>query len=187
MSECVVLPKNDWQEILDAVRYGTEGSGLLRSGEVASEVMSLVSIIDGLVDDSLESFESSRLTSIPSYALSNRSNMTSVVLPNVTEVHPNAFRQNKGLLRADFSSLNCIHALAFYSAQALQTLIIRTNTVCPLESVTAFTSTRISIGDGYVYVPAALVEEYKQATNWTTFADNIRAIEDYPEITGGTI
>lgn len=33
------------------------------------------------------------------------------------------------------------------------------------------------------YVPSALVEEYKSAPNWSTYAEQIRAIEDYPEIT----
>lgn len=36
------------------------------------------------------------------------------------------------------------------------------------------------------YVPTSLVEEYKSATNWSIYAEQIRAIEDYPEITGGT-
>lgn len=35
------------------------------------------------------------------------------------------------------------------------------------------------------YVPTSLVETYKSATNWSTYAEQIRAIEDYPEITGG--
>jgi hypothetical protein len=40
-------------------------------------------------------------------------------------------------------------------------------------------------GTGYIYVPATLVDTYKAGTNWSTHADQIRAIEDYPEITGG--
>jgi hypothetical protein len=48
-----------------------------------------------------------------------------------------------------------------------------------------FASTPIASGTGYIYVPAALVDSYKGATNWSTYAAQIRAIEDYPEITGG--
>ena len=33
--------------------------------------------------------------------------------------------------------------------------------------------------DGYIYVPRALVDTYKKATNWTTLADQFRALEDY--------
>jgi len=35
---------------------------------------------------------------------------------------------------------------------------------------------------GYIYVPKELIEDYKKATNWTTYANHFRAIEDYPEI-----
>jgi hypothetical protein len=43
----------------------------------------------------------------------------------------------------------------------------------------------IEDGTGYIYVPSALVETYKTASNWVTYAAQIRAIEDYPEITEG--
>ncbi len=33
--------------------------------------------------------------------------------------------------------------------------------------------------DGYFYVPRALVEQYMIATNWTLYADQFRALEDY--------
>lgn len=33
--------------------------------------------------------------------------------------------------------------------------------------------------DGYIYVPRAYVEELKSATNWSVYADQIRALEDY--------
>jgi hypothetical protein len=45
--------------------------------------------------------------------------------------------------------------------------------------------------DGYIYVPKALLSDedetmdYRRATNWSTFASQFRAIEDYPEICGG--
>lgn len=35
-----------------------------------------------------------------------------------------------------------------------------------------------------IYVPSALVEQYQNATNWSVYASNFRAIEDYPEICG---
>lgn len=38
--------------------------------------------------------------------------------------------------------------------------------------------------DGFIYVPRKFVESYKVATNWSAFASQFRAIEDYPEICG---
>lgn len=35
------------------------------------------------------------------------------------------------------------------------------------------------------YVPSTIVDGYKSETNWSTYAAQIRAIEDYPEICGG--
>ena len=58
-------------------------------------------------------------------------------------------------------------------------MIIRSDTVCTLNSTNAFT------GTPYIYVPSALVNSYKTATNWSSYAAQIRAIEDYPEICGG--
>ena len=46
-------------------------------------------------------------------------------------------------------------------------------------------TTKLNAGTGYIYVPAAMVDAYKAATNWAKYADQIRAIEDYPAITGG--
>ena len=79
-----------------------------------------------------------------------------------------------------------IGTYAFYSCSALVTVILRyTDAVCTLAGTNAFTSTPIASGTGYIYVPSALIDSYKAATNWSTYADQIRAIEDYPDICGG--
>lgn len=187
MSEQVIMPKEDWQEILDTVRYGTEKSAPLRSAEVASAVGGILAEEDGILDGSVEYYKNSRLTSIRSYAFNSYKNILRVEFPNLTSVAAYAFQGCTSLEKADFSSLTLIGTFAFYRNSGLKTLIIRTNTLCELESTAALGGTAIANGEGYVYVPAALIDEYKQATNWTMYADNIRAIEDYPEITGETI
>lgn len=48
-----------------------------------------------------------------------------------------------------------------------------TATVVPLNNSTYFASTKIANGEGYIYVPEALVEDYKIATNWAVYADQI--------------
>lgn len=78
----------------------------------------------------------------------------------------------------------------FGKCAELTTLILRGNTVCsasyPVNSYNgALADTPIANGNGYVYVPRGLVDKYKKATNWVEIADRIRAIEDYPDITGG--
>lgn len=49
----------------------------------------------------------------------------------------------------------------------------------------AAAETAIENGTGYVYVPSALVDSYKITAPWSSMASKIRAIEDYPDITGG--
>lgn len=105
--------------------------------------------------------------------------------PNVTSVGENAFRGDSSLQQLDFSVCATIYQLAFISCTNLNVIIFRSPTVITLKNSNAFSSTPIASGTGYVYVPSALVDSYKAATNWSTYANQFRAIEDYPEITGG--
>lgn len=127
-------------------------------------------------------------------------------MPLLKSCSGRSFAANKKLIRADFPLLsnigtscfaNCtalefvrasptfINASAFQNCSSLQTLVLLGSTLCSLNNVNVFSGSAIQSGTGYVYVPAALVDEYEAATNWTTYASQIRAIEDYPEITGG--
>ena len=56
--------------------------------------------------------------------------------------------------------------------------------VCNLKSTGALLNTPIAQGTGYIYVPKNLMEQYKVATNWTLYATQFRAIEDYLDIIG---
>jgi hypothetical protein len=62
-------------------------------------------------------------------------------------------------------------------------ILRRTDKVCVLND----SGTNGVPTNTLIYVPRELVDAYKVATNWSTHADNIRAIEDYPEICGGEV
>ena len=68
-------------------------------------------------------------------------------------------------------------------SQSMQTILRNTEQVCK-QSSGAFAFSKIEKGGGYIYVPSALVDAYKVETNWSTYASQIRAIEDYPDICG---
>lgn len=72
----------------------------------------------------------------------------------------------------------------FNNCSSLETLILRSTTMCTLSKTNDFTNSGIANGTGYIYVPSALVDSYKSATNWSTYAEQFRAIEDYPDICG---
>lgn len=120
-----------------------------------------------------------------------------VNVPKLKTIGTSALSFTPKLQRLDLPSCTSIGASAFHKDFSLTTVILRSGNVCTLSATNVFqecyhyhgtknaTYNPNGLKDGYIYVPAALVDEYKAATNWSTFADQIRAIEDYPEITGG--
>jgi hypothetical protein len=125
------------------------------------------------------------LTTISAYSFYNCTTLEDVNFQCLTEIPTNGFREYGGVVRADFSVLRKIGSNGFYKCTKLETLIIRTDSVCTVVSGTVWTGTPILAGTGFIYVPKALIEDYKVATNWSALATQFRAIEDYPEITGG--
>ena len=142
-------------------------------------------LVNSLIDRTISgAYVNNTVTSIGRYGLSNCVKLTSVVLPAVQVTNANAMLGCSALTQADFSNLQHIQHSTFYGDKKFATLIIRTQAVAKLDATSAFKDTLIASGKGYVYVPSALVGSYKTATNWSTYANQIRAIEDYPDITG---
>lgn len=106
--------------------------------------------------------------------------LENVVFQAVEEIQNGCFNSCTNLKKADFHSLKAISmADCFNNDTNLTAVIIRSNSMATLGVATQFVNTPIARGTGYIYVPAALVEQYKTATNWATFADQFRALEDY--------
>ena len=59
--------------------------------------------------------------------------------------------------------------------------LLNTETVCVLVDKSAFQETLIESGNGYIYVPDKLIEQYKTATNWSVFANQIKPLSEYVE------
>ena len=124
------------------------------------------------------------VTELGSYAFTGASDLVTVNMPSLTSVVKNGFESCSSLTTLDFPKVTSIQASAFASCSKLTVLILRANRVVSLANVNAL-STALKTGGGYTYVPATLVDDYKAATNWSSYPDKIRAIEDYPEICGG--
>lgn len=131
------------------------------------------------------------LTSLGESAFSLCGQLKEVTFPLLKMATSSAFSTCKSLTKVDFSSLVRIDTLAFESCYILTAVILRSEIVCNLVNTAAFLDCYHLLGtvnktynpdglkDGYIYVPASLVDSYKTATNWTTFADQFRALEDY--------
>lgn len=117
---------------------------------------------------------------IDSYALNN-TKIRKFTSP-CNYVDSNAFGNCSMLEVVDFSpnGTGCIEYSAFYRA-SIKALVLRGEETTPwrLNDVSAFDTTPIANGEGYIYVPKGTIEAYKVATNWTVYADQFRALEDY--------
>ena len=119
------------------------------------------------------------VTDIGVYAFSSCSQLTIVSFPLVTSIGQGTFSGCSALTTADFLLVTSISHYVFQNCSNLTTLILRSKTISTLSNINAFGNTPISTGTGYIYVPRALVDTYKSATNWSTYASQFRALEDY--------
>lgn len=103
----------------------------------------------------------------------------------ISKIGENAFCGCTALTVVDVPEVTTIDANAFEGCSALEALILRSNTVVTMANANALGNSGIANGTGFVYVPSALVDRYKSATNWSVYSAQIRAIEDDPDIYGG--
>lgn len=125
-----------------------------------------------------------KLLEIGNASFAQCSSLKNISFSRVTSVDWYAFQLCTNLEKAEFYK-TCHFKHAFLQCEKLDTLILHsTDAICTTESST-LGGTRIANGTGYIYVPKALIEQYKTAQYWKNYADQFRAIEDYPDICGG--
>ena len=104
-----------------------------------------------------------------SYCIAN-TKITALALPklNTTSNMWHTFRQCSTLQAIDFNYGN-LYDNTFAGDSNLTTIVMRSTTLVPLGRVNAFTSTPFASGGtgGTIYVPSALIDSYKAATNWS--------------------
>lgn len=118
-------------------------------------------------------------TTIGNNAFSICQALETVNLPLLTTIPTSAFYNTKLLKTANFPLVTTINSQSFSGCRALLSFIIRSETICKLSNADAFSYSSLASGTGYIYVPKDLVESYKTATNWSTYATQFRALEDY--------
>lgn len=129
----------------------------------------------------MTTFQGPKVTTLNSYAFYGCSRLTEACFPQATSIPASCFYQCTSLKKADLGAAKSIGGSGFAYCSKLDILILRrTDAVVTLNS-SGFSGANF---DGFVYVPAALVDSYKAASNWTVHASRIRAIEDYPDICG---
>ena len=120
-------------------------------------------VADSMILRTITEFKDDVVKKIGACAFRNCKSLTLVDTPNVTTIVGDNWEAN-----------------AFQTCSALKCLILRNEeTICTLSHTKALNGSKIASGTGYIYVPSALVDSYKAATNWSTYANQFRALEDY--------
>lgn len=141
--------------------YGYLGEGVYESSteykvRISDSEYSETDISDGIVTRTLKSYSNSRIKAVGSRAFAGCADLISVDLSKVTSIAEQAF--------AD--------------AASLAKVILRSSNVCVLANANAFENTPIASGTGYVYVSDTLVDSYKAADNWQTYASQIKSVSE---------
>lgn len=100
---------------------------------------------------------------------------------NVNKIGVGVFYNCKKLILVDVPNVTSIESVACFGASKLHTLILRANSVCTLANTVGLYDTPMYYGNGGIYVPDNLVDQYKSATNWSTFANTIKPLSELEE------
>ena len=119
-----------------------------------------------------------KCTSIGNTAFNICTNLTTVNLPKCTSIGDYAFYNCTSLATIDLPKCTSIGEYAFENCTSLTTIILSNNQVATLGNINAFYSSSIVNGAGYIYVPDNLVDSYKTATKWSTYANQIKPISE---------
>lgn len=192
--------------IADAIRGKTGGTAPVAVSDMAAQIAGIQAggggddVLNALINRSITEI-SSNATSIGNYAFGYCSQLTTANFPVATSVGNYAFYECSALTTANFPAATSVGSNAFYNCSALTTadflvatsivnnvfkycskltmLMLRSEKMATLTFANAFSGTPIASGTGYIYVPSALIERYKVATNWSNYAAQFRALEDY--------
>lgn len=174
--------ETDVQAIADAIRAKTGKSDVMKVSEMSGEIdgIELGWTADDLARHGISGAITISTQIVDRFAFYLYTEITSVKTTATCEqLKTSAFRSCQGIQKVDLTAVQGIGAECFIWAYPLTQLIIRTATVCVLSNNSAFTDTPIASGAGYIYVPSSLIDSYKTATNWTTYASQFRSLEDY--------
>ena len=128
------------------------------------------------VFDSCSNLESvtigNSVTTIGNYAFTVCYSLTSVTIPDrVTTIGEGVFERCRSLTSVTIgNSVTMIGNRAFFSCDSLTSVYCKATTLPTLGGSSVFDA---NVAGRKIYVPAASVEEYKAAENWSGYAADI--------------
>ena len=137
----------------------------------------------------LETVDFSGLWQLGSDTFSGCTSLAAIELPMASYLGGSrAFNGCTNLVRVEagapeFSSVNAsLGSSTFIGCSSLTTLALRrTVSIFTLDGSSVFEGTPFNTSGSaaYIYVPAALIDTYKAATNWSLYQNRFRVLEDY--------
>lgn len=135
MNDYVIMPREDYADICDAVREKTKKSGTLKSGDIAGEIQSIPAGGGGdgssfaeFISGTSENVELPYgTTAIRNYSFFKNSIIKSVSIPEtVTSIGVESFRECSGLTSVEIpASVTTVGYRAFWYDMGLTTVIFR--------------------------------------------------------------
>lgn len=109
--------------------------------------------------------------------------MKNIILPyGIAKISKNCFRQCISIEAIELpNTIQKIEESAFYYCRSIKSVVITNITSVIDMDADVFANTPIANGTGYIYVPDSLVDSYKVATNWSTYASQIKPLSEYVE------
>jgi hypothetical protein len=129
----------------------------------------------------LETLNLPNVKKINNYGFRNNKTLKKLDLPNVEEIWNYTFESCSALEIIYIPKIKTITSRSFRYCKQIKALIIeQTDSVCTLNNINVFEQT-FDYSKGAIFVPDSLLEDYKAATNWSTYADYIKPLSEYVE------
>jgi hypothetical protein len=106
--------------------------------------------------------------------------LKNVSVPKLESTDLNAFYNCTSLESLEFpiTFKRILRTNTFNGCSNLTKIVLPYNGVVSLANINSFTNTPFASGQGHIYVPANQVDNYKTATNWSTYARVITSMEE---------
>lgn len=167
--------------VADKIRTLTGKTDSLTLDDMANLIPSSVNngdITDKIIEGSIAELTNDNATTIRQYAFYCQENLKTAKFQRVKTCYESAFYGCNLLERVELPSVIGIYGGVFASTPSLKAIIIGTQQ-CDLPSIAAFEACGSLYTSGVtIYVPDSAVNAYKNATNWSYYASQIKAVSE---------
>ena len=169
----------DMTNIANAIRSKNGSSSTYKVSQMAAAIEAIPDKMRNNLEGTITELVSDAL-SVRSYAFYNYATITSATLPKATTIGERSFGGCSNLTAVVLGAVQSITYNAFAYA-GVTDLVLDVSAIPTLASTSAFSNTPIASGTGTIWITDSLVDTLKAATNWSTYASQIRKLSERSE------